>query len=250
MNYILYCEWMKLKRSKMLWIGMLGTLIVPVLVIVNAIRIYFLKTTDRLIVLQSLYSEALLFLQLIFAPLILSVVAAWLVEREYSEKTIKTLFSVPISAKMFLWGKYFILFCLTILFFAAVWLEITILAIICSFFVELRQISILCIIPNFIKLMIAAVYLYMAVMPILYLTIRTKSFLMPLITAIIMCLLNVVLSGAPFADIYPWTATYFALDGLINGEKSTRTIGIWLLFLIAAGSYCASMWRFQKEDIL
>lgn len=131
-----------------------------------------------------------------------------------------------------------------------VWLEITIFAFFASFFIELRQVSVLCIISYFIKIIIAGVYLYMAVVPVLYLTMRSKSFLLPLTTTIIMCLLNVVFSGAPFADIYPWTAMYFALDGRLDGEKSTQTIGIWLLLLIAAGSYCASMRRFQKEDFL
>lgn len=38
---IVYCEWMKLKRSKIAWIGILGSLMVPFLVTVNDIRLYF-----------------------------------------------------------------------------------------------------------------------------------------------------------------------------------------------------------------
>ena len=83
---IVYCEWMKLKRSKIILIGGLGSFIVPFLVAVNDIRIYFSNPSVRLS-LGGIYEDTIMFIMLLFGPLVMAIVAAYLVSREYTEKT-------------------------------------------------------------------------------------------------------------------------------------------------------------------
>lgn len=75
---LLRCECIKLKRSKFLLIGILGTLIVPFFVIVKAVTNY-LSNPDTGIYVFSLYDSALMFLMLLFAPMVLTILGAWII---------------------------------------------------------------------------------------------------------------------------------------------------------------------------
>lgn len=84
------CECMKLRRSKFLLIGLLGTLIVPLFVYVKAVTNY-LSDPTRTISVFSLYDDALMFLMLLFAPIVLTILGAWIISREYTDGTLKNI---------------------------------------------------------------------------------------------------------------------------------------------------------------
>lgn len=58
---IVYCEWLKLKRSKILLIGFTGSFIVPFLVTVNDIRISF-SNPDAPLSLGGIYEDTIMFI--------------------------------------------------------------------------------------------------------------------------------------------------------------------------------------------
>lgn len=88
MSDIIYCEWLKLRRSKILLIGVLGSFVVPLLTAVNMVRIC-LGNPEASPDLWGLYDDAVMFIMLLFGPLVLAVVATWLISREYTERTLK-----------------------------------------------------------------------------------------------------------------------------------------------------------------
>lgn len=248
MNDILYGEWMKLKRSKALIIGLSGSYIVPVFVLFNSIQRH-LKYPGETIDLFGLYDGAIMFLMLLFAPLVMSVIATYIISREYSEKTLKTILAVPVSRKKFLAGKFCILFLATVLFMLISWFHILALAILCGFFTKVAQITITSAAFFLLKMLFGAVLLYMSITPVVYLSIRNKGFVTPFIASAAVCLLNVVLSGSEIAGYIPWCASYL----LINGANRNPNCPPHVSFLILAGvcllSVTASMKRFLQEDV-
>ena len=106
---IVYCELIKLRRSKIILIGTLGSLIVPFLVVINDIRICFSDPSITLS-LGGIYEDTIMFIMLLFGPLVMAVVATYLVSREYTEKTLKTIFAVPIGRRRFMAGKFIMFF--------------------------------------------------------------------------------------------------------------------------------------------
>ena len=82
---LLQCEYIKLKRSKFLLIGILGTLIVPLFVYVKAVINYF-SNPEIIMSLFSLYDDAFMFLMLLFAPIVLTILYAWIISREYTDR--------------------------------------------------------------------------------------------------------------------------------------------------------------------
>jgi len=135
---IVYCELMKLKRSKIILIGILGSLIVPFLVVTNDIRICF-SNPSIVLSLGGIYEDIIMFIMLLFGSLVMSVVAAYLVSREYTEKTLKTIFVLPIGRTQFLAGKFITLFILVVLFMVLSWLDIVVIAVLCSLFMDVSQ---------------------------------------------------------------------------------------------------------------
>lgn len=249
MSNILSCEWLKLKRSRFAVIGFLGTLIVPLLVIISSIQKY-LKNPNNSIDLFGLYDSAIMFSMLLFAPLVLSVLAVYIVNREYSERTLKTIFSVPVERNKFLKGKFLILFTIVILFMLLSWLNILILAIICNLFFSVKQITILSAVYFLIKMLFGGILLYMTLTPVIYVSICTKSFITPLITVIAVCLLNVILSGSPVAGFFPWTATYLLATGRNSNSGCPPLVSFLIIALICVVSIAASRRRFLREDIM
>lgn len=249
MNDILYSEWMKLKRSKALIIGLSGSYIVPAFVLFNSIQRH-LKNPNEIIDLFGLYDSAIMFLMLLFAPLVMAVTATYIISREYSEKTLKTILAVPVSREKFLAGKFCILFLVTVMFMLISWFHILALAILCSLFTKVEQITVMSASFFLIKMLFGAVLLYMSITPVVYLSIRNKGFVAPFIASAAVCLLNVVLSGSRIAGYIPWCASYL----LVTGKNRSLNCPPYVSFLILAGvcllSIAASAKHFLKEDIL
>lgn len=246
---LLQCECIKLKRSKFLLIGMLGTLIVPFFVIVKAVTNY-LSNPDIIIDVFSLYDSALMFLMLLFAPLVLTILGAWIISREYTDGTLKNIFIIPVSQTAFLCSKILFFAILTFLFMLISWLEILVLAFLCNFFIPVAQLTIPSFLFFLIKMLLGGTLLCAIHTPLIYLTIRTKDFVAPLIAIAAICLFNVVLSNSGIAGFYPWSASYFLVTGRISEKNCPKEISILIILIMSLLGIAASLHRFKKEKEL
>lgn len=245
---IVYCEWLKLKRSKIILIGILGSFIVPFLVTVNDIRISF-KNAEASLSLGGIYEDTIMFIMLLFGPLVMAVVAVFLISREYSEKTLKTIFVVPVRRRQFLMGKFIILFILVLLFMVLSWLDIVVISIICNLFLEVSQLNLLSAVYFLVQMIKGGILLFATLTPIVYLSLRTRGMLVPFIAIAAVSLLNVVLSGSPIAGFYPWTAAYLLVTGRLAQAGCPVFLGVLIIFSLCVSGIYTSILRFEKEDI-
>lgn len=242
------CECMKLRRSKFLLIELLGTLIVPLFVYVKAVTNYLLDPT-RTISVFSLYDDALMFLMLLFAPIVLTILGAWIISREYTDGTLKNIFVIPVSRTAFLCGKLLFFAMLSLLFMLLSWLEIMVLALLCNCFVPVAQITIPSFLFFFVKMFLGGVFLCATQTPFIYLTIRTKEFVAPLIGVAAVSLINVVLSNLGIAGFYPWSASYLLVMGRLSRQGCPREISLAVIFIMSLLGIAASLCRFQREEV-
>lgn len=248
MNDIIYCELLKLKRSKIVVIGILGTFIVPILVFISSIQRY-LQNPDNPITLYGVYDGTIMFTMLLFAPLIVSIIATYIISREYSEKTLKTVFTIPLPRKKFLQGKFLVLFIIVMLFMLLSWFIILVLAIVCSFFLKVN-ISASVMIVSLLRMMYGGILVYMTVTLVVYLSLRTKGFVTPFIVVAVVCLLNVFLSGSQIAGFFPWSAAYILVGGHDGNYGCPSYVSFIIISLIFILSINGSMKHFLKEDIV
>lgn len=245
---LLHCEYIKLKRSKFLLIGILGTLIVPFLVLVKAVTNHF-SNPEAAISVFSLYDSALMFLMLLFAPMVLTILGAWIISREYTDGTLKNIFVIPVSQTVFLCGKLLFFVILSLTFMLISWLEIVVLALLCNCFIPVTQLSIPSFLFFFLKMFFGGILLCGTQTPFIYLTIRTKGFITPLIAIAVVSLLNVVLSNSGVAGYYPWSATYLLVMGRLAGQDCPKEISICIILIISLLGIAASIFRFNKEEV-
>lgn len=245
---LLQCEAMKLRRSRFLLIGIAGTLIVPFFIIIKAVTRY--GSDSRTVVsLFTLYDDALMFLMLLFAPLVLTILHAWIVSREYTDGTLKNVFVIPVSKTAFLCGKLLFLACVTFAFMLISWLEILVLALLCSLFLPVSELTFLSALFFLVRMLSGGLLLCATQTPFLYLTIRTKGFVAPLIAAAAVCFINVVLSGSPVAGVYPWSASWLFACRRFHGQSCPAGLSAALILMTCFWGIAASLLRFRREEV-
>lgn len=248
MRRLLQCEYIKLKHSKVLLIGMLSTLIVPIFVTVKAVTKYF-SDSGIAMSLFSLYDDSLMFLMLLFAPMVLTILGAWIIGREYTDGTLKSIFTIPVSRTSFLWGKILFFAILTLTFMLISWLEILMSAFLCNCFIPVTEFTIPYFIFFLIKMFLGGILLFASQTPFIYLTIRTKGFVTPLIAIVAISLINVVLSNSPIAGFYPWSASYLLVTGRLSGQSCPKGISLAIILTMCLWGIAASVLRFKKEEV-
>lgn len=244
---LLHCEFIKLKRSRFLMIGITGTLIVPLFVIIKALSTY-LANSETAISLSSLYDSGLMFLMLLFAPMILTILDAWIISREYTDGTLKNILVIPISPTAFLCGKLLFFAILTFLFLFISWLEIVALALLCSLFIPVTELTLLSALFFLMKMLRAGAFLFATQTPFIYLTIKTKGFVTPLIAVSVVSLINVVLSNSPIAGVFPWSASYLLVFRRFAWLGCPKEISLSIILAMCLSCIVASIYGFKKES--
>lgn len=244
---LIQCEYLKLKRSKFLLIGISGTLIVPFFVIVQAVTKYFSHKAAA-VSLFSLYDGALMFLMLLFGPLVLTILGSWIISREYTDGTLKNIFAIPVSHTAFIIGKMLFLAILDLMFMLVSWLEILILAIFCSFFIPVTELAVPSALFFLIKMLFGGILLCATQTPFIYLTIRTRGFIAPLIAIAAILFVNVVLSASPIAGFYPWSASYLLILGRLSGAGCPKGVSIAIIGVVCIVGIAASLIRFTRDE--
>ncbi len=249
---MIYCEFFKLKRSKIAIITFLGTVLPPILSIIFQIKNY-LSIPDYTITVGGTMDQVFMLLMLIFGPLVYTIMGAYLFSREYAEKTLKTLFVIPISKNKFIISKFLTLFICILMLMTLTVIEVSVVCALCNMVIGTYHFSILKVLASVIyfsfKIIYGSVLLYAVITPFVYLALRTNGFIFPTIAVAVTVLINVVLSGAPIAGFIPWTAVYPLLTGQMHNDVSMPVVSILLIVVLCIASMWASISHFEKEDI-
>lgn len=244
MAEIVLCEFLKLRHSRICLIAFLGTLVTPLLVLMLTFRSL---VEGGQVTLFGFYDSAFVFLMPLFAPLLFSIVAVYLFSREYTEKTLKTIFAVPVSKVKFLMGKHVALFLCILVLMVLTWAEIFALAVVCNLIFGVRQLTLMGAIHFLLIMIQGAVFLYAVVTPIAYLAIRSKGFFAPVLVAAVISLADVILTGSPVAAYFPWTATYLLVTGR---SGSLGGVAYLVIGVVCVVSVAGSVRYFGRADIL
>ena len=102
MYNFLQIELMKLKRSKIFILTLLGAIFPSFLLFLSAKFGEFSETIS----LQTFLSLVNMYMSLIFAILLFTIIMSYLFGREYNEHTLKTILTAPTSRGMFILTKY------------------------------------------------------------------------------------------------------------------------------------------------
>ena len=93
-------EFLKLKRSNIFLLSLMGAILPPLLMFIAVFAFGEADTFDVLFTNVNMYMSAL------FAVLLFAIMMSYLFGREYNEHTLKTMLTIPVSRGKFLISKY------------------------------------------------------------------------------------------------------------------------------------------------
>jgi bacitracin transport system permease protein len=198
----------KLKRTFILWVGILVSAVIPMFVM--------MMNAEREISVLDFGKSSLSLSVFLAFPALYTLVATFIFGREYYDGTMKTLLSVPISRYKLVSAK---LIFITLYFLCTLCIHAvlsTTLAILTGsvgagldVFVQVLLLNIRVLIPY-----------TLVMLPIIgFIVISRKSYFLPIGVSVAITICNVLIISSKYVAFYPWTAVFrFCgnIQGMIN----------------------------------
>ncbi|MFJ8357014.1 ABC transporter permease [Bacillus paramycoides] len=241
---LLYTELLKLKRSNMFLISIIGAGVAPFLVVVASYIHIKTKQPTPTILFHQLFTEVNLYTTLVIGFPLYGVVVAYLFTREYTEDTLKHLLTIPVSRISFIISKFIILFLWIIMLTLVAWALTLLLGLLGNF----SGFSTALLWGSLLKFLTCGGLLCLLSSPIVLLTLVMKTYVPPIILTIIITMTNLMLVNSKHKDLFPWTAT---LD-IANNELQPTYPPEYSYLIIAATtilSFIATLFYFKRVDI-
>lgn len=245
---LISCELSKLKRSKMVLISMAGVLSTPLLMLIQVLQTHFDKP-DIAFTLADVYSDSVLYTMLLANMMVYVAIAAFLFSREYSESTLKTILPIPLSRTRLLIGKFFTLLLWIMILTFVTWLGIFIVCGLYHSVFTLSGYSLLVAIGWLPKFLIGGVLMFLTASPFAFIALKTKGFVAPMIGSAVIVMGSATLSNQTWGALYPWTATYFLVQGKVPSTGYPLLLSVVIILLVSAIGFFMTFHHFKKEDL-
>jgi len=238
----LYIEVIKLKRSTMLLVSMLGVAIAPFL---NYLIFLSLKSNlPSAMSVERYFEQGYIFLTALIATMIFALIGTYIFDREYQEKTLENMLTIPIGRVAVIITKMIILLG-WIIFLVLFTFGLTILLNYMGVFIELDS----AILIKYFKIYLLTGILHFALMPVIILiTLVLKSYIYSIGFSIFVTITSLVITNTKYGELFPWSLPYLlaAYKGDLYYPVSYPIISIILTFIV---SLTLCIVYFNKEDI-
>ena len=216
-------EFLKLKRSKIFLLSIIGAILPPLLMFIAVTAFDEGNTFEALFVNVNMYTSAM------FAVMIFAIIISYLFGREYNEHTLKTMLTIPISRGKFLTAKY-LMFLVWIVILTVVTSMST---LILGFLAGLDGFSLTLFINSFAQLLYANVLLFLTFSPFVFISLFITNMVPAMVGGAALSLVNLMVYGQNWAPLVPWISPYL----IASGEIADYTIGITLSYGIILATF-------------
>ncbi len=239
----LFTEFLKLKRSQMFLISLMGAAVAPGMEFL-AMIVGQRKHPETVITFQKFFTETNLYILLLIGILLYGVITAYLFNREYVEDTLKNLLTIPVSRNSFLSSKFTMLFIWILFLTLFAWILTLILGLIGQF----DGLNSALLIKSFQEYLVGGILIFLLLTPIAWVTLIFKNYVTTIVFTILITMINALVLNSEYVVLYPWSAILAIATNKFNAiypsEYSYFSVfGTSLLGLIATIIY------FKKVDI-
>lgn len=242
---LMQCEFLKLKRSNMALISVCGAMVTPFMMLV-AIMKDRLNGRHVFITYKMIFSQVNMYMLLLFGLVVYTVFAAFLFSREYSDNTLKTLLTVPVSKTSLLISKFGVLVVWCTLLSSLSWLF--------CFFVGLgcgaEELSGNILVQSLWESVSGTVLLVFLLTPMIFLSLRTQGIIVPVISSAAIMMLNAALSNEELAALFPWSASFLLTMGTLDATGYPAGVALTIIAATSLGGFLLSLWHFNRVDLV
>ncbi|MDZ5471282.1 ABC transporter permease [Bacillus sp. 31A1R] len=241
---LLYTELLKLKRSKMFFISILGASVAPILIVVASFLHLKTKTNAEPILFEELFFQGNLYTVIIIGVPLYGVVTAYLFIREYLEDTLKNLLTIPVPRFSLIICKSILLFLWIMLLTMFTWSITLGLGVLFQF----EGLSASLVIHSFRQFLLGGALLFVLSSPIIFITLWLKNYVPTIICTIVITLMNVMASNSEHRDLFPWAA---AGDIATNSMLSTypAMYSYMIIGVISVVGWVCTIFYFNRVDV-
>ena len=232
-------EFLKLKRSKIFLLSLLGAVLPPLLMFIAV------TSFDEGQTFEALFTNVNMYMSAMFAVLIFAIIISYLFGREYNEHTLKTMLTIPVSREKFLASKY-IMFLVWIVILTVV-TSISTLAF--GFAAGLDGFSLKIFADGFVQLLYANVLLFLSFSPFVFVSLFITNMVPAMIGGAGLALVNLMVYGQNWAPFVPWVCPYLIASGEIAEYSTSITVSYGVILATFVIGLVISYIYFTKTDV-
>lgn len=240
---LIIAEIKKMRRSTMFGISFAGAAVTPV-VSFTGFMVHRSRYPGELLPAESLFSETALYMTLLIGTPLFGVLSSWLFNREFEERTIRNILSIPVSRPALFASKSVVLFFWMMILFA--WAFALTLAL--GALGDFSGISPSLVGRYALRFFAFGVLLFFLMGPMVFATFAFRAYVPVIVFAVSVTLVSVVVGNTQYGALYPWTAIIPIV--VRSGASEYPSYVPWLSFSLASlCGYAAAFLKFDRMDI-
>ena len=232
-------EFLKLKRSKIFLLSLLGAIFPPLLMFIAV------TSFDEGQTFGALFTNVNMYMSAMFAVLIFTIIISYLFGREFNEHTLKTMLTIPVSREKFLASKY-IMFLVWIMILTVV---TSISTLVFGFVAGLDGFSLKLFADSFVQLLYANVLLFLTFSPFVFVSLFITNMVPAMVGGAGLALVNLMVYGQNWAPFVPWVCPYLIASGEIAEYTTSITVSYGIILATFAIGLIISYIYFTKTDV-
>ena len=232
-------EFLKLKRSNIFLLSLIGAILPPLLMFIAVFAF------DEGHTFELLFSNVNMYMSALFAILLYAIMISYLFGREYNEHTLKTMLTIPVSRGKFLLSKY-VMFLVWILILTVV---TSLSTMVLGFVAGLDGFSLKLFIDSFAQLLFANVLLFLTFSPFVFISLFITNMVPAMVGGAGLALVNMMIYGQTWAPYVPWVCPYLIASGEIAEYSGSVTLSYAVILVTFAIGLVISYIYFTKTDV-
>lgn len=240
---LLYTELLKLKRSKMFLVSIIGASAAPIMMFIAYLS-QMKRDPEEVIPFEISFYNTNLNVMLLLGVLLYGVITAYLFNREFVEDTLKNLLTIPVSKGALIASKMLMLFIWILLLTMVAW----VLTLGFGFFIKSDGVSAAVLLSSLRDYVLGAVLMFLLSTPTIWVTFLFKNYVPTIMFTAVITLGNVTVISSDYKALFPWSAAHVIVTQSYVADYpplySFIAVGITSLFGLVA-----SVLYFNRMDI-
>ena len=232
-------EFLKLKRSNIFLLSIMGAILPPLLMFIATFAF------DETQTFEMLFSSVNMYMSALFAILLFAIMISYLFGREYNEHTLKTMLAIPVPRGKFLLSKY-VMFLVWILILTVVTSMST---LVFGFVAGLDGFSVKIMVDGFAQLLFANALLFLTFSPFVFVSLLITNMVPAMVGGAGLTLVNMLIYGQTWAPYVPWVCPYLIASGEIAEYGASITVSYGIILTTFAIGLIISYIYFTRTDV-
>lgn len=205
---LIQAEILKLKRSNMFFISLIGAAVAPLMWLITHYS-YSLQHPEAIMTYEKAFGDINMFITLLIGTLLYGVITSFVFNREYTENTLKTILVIPLSRNKLILSKC-ILLCGWILILSVFAWGLTLLF---SLFFTFKGFSISILAISLQTYLLSGFLMFLLMTPVMFVALVYKNFVPTIVFTIAVVMFNVLVANSDYISLFPWSAVFAITSG-------------------------------------